>query len=141
MAIFHPESLKGIQPEVSVGLRFDTALQQQRFCRQPQCGSLPEIDPTNGNPTMKRLLAAILGLARILSWILIFYWMVFIYYTVEKAFVGGPNAVVTWYKHISGTDYYWSWTRFLTAQAGILAVTAVLYLCGRRETRRSRSIP
>ena len=41
---FHPESLKGIQPEVSVGLRLDTALQQQRFCRQARrvSVSLPE---------------------------------------------------------------------------------------------------
>src|SRR5258708_2406462 len=31
---FRPEGLKGIQPEVSLGLRLDTALQQQRFCRQ-----------------------------------------------------------------------------------------------------------
>jgi hypothetical protein len=72
-------------------------------------------------------------LRRGLIWLLVFYWVIFVGYTVKLVVTGGPSAVVAWYEHITGPYLQWSWRVFFIQHGAILAVTVVLCLFGRRH--------
>jgi hypothetical protein len=70
-----------------------------------------------------------------LIWLLIAYWVIFFGYTIKNFAVGGPAAVVIWYRHIShvsGKPFQWSWSGFLARQFAIFAITLALWFVGRR---------
>lgn len=80
------------------------------------------------------------AILRMLFWLLGAYWAVFIGYTVKNLVVGGPGAVVAWYKHIShtsGLSLHWDWHWFLAQQVAMLAITVTLWFFGRRPSGRT----
>jgi hypothetical protein len=82
-----------------------------------------------------RLFTMILGLLRLcLLWLLAFYWVTFVGFTIKYLAAGGPSAVVTWYRHISAAPFRWQWHwgAFLIGQVIILAATLALLALGRR---------
>jgi hypothetical protein len=80
-------------------------------------------------------------LRRGLILLLITYWAVFISYTIKNLLVGGPGALVIWYRHISNTLFYWSWGKFVVQQAGILLLTLGLGLSERGSPSRAPGNP
>jgi len=84
---------------------------------------------------MKNLEMIVQTVRRIVLWLLIAYWLVFVGYTIMHLITGGPIAVVAWYRHLARTPFQWNWAMFLAAQTAILAVTVVLYLFERRTRR------
>jgi hypothetical protein len=72
------------------------------------------------------------------------YWVIFIFYTVEKFVTGGSSSVVGWYRHIDSSIVQqgdglffakWSWEKFLVRQFAILAITLALYFVERRSNQ------
>jgi phosphotransferase system glucose/maltose/N-acetylglucosamine-specific IIC component len=97
---------------------------------------------------MKTLKIVLRLLRSCLLGLLIAYWVIFIFYTVEKSITGGSSAVVAWYKHIDssvvqrGDGWFltkWSWEKFLVRQFAILAITLALYFIARRSKRIQRN--
>jgi len=85
---------------------------------------------------------------RCLMGLLIAYWVIFIFYTIEKFATGGSSAVVGWYQHIGSSIVQrcdgwfltkWSWEKFLANQFAILAITLALYFVERRSKRMPRN--
>lgn len=76
---------------------------------------------------------------RVLIWILLMYWAIFIGYTAVKFFSGGPSAVVVWYRHIARAPFQWDWRVFLAQQAAILTITLALCFFGRNRTFHPQS--
>jgi hypothetical protein len=81
---------------------------------------------------------------RCLMGLFIAYWVIFIFYTIEKFVTGGSNAVVGWYRHTNSSVVQrgdgwllskWSWEKFLAQQFAILAITLALYFVERRSKR------
>lgn len=79
--------------------------------------------------------------------VLVAYWAIFVFYTLEKGIAGGPQTVLAWYRHV-GSSYVqggpdgsisfprWSAARFLIQQGVLLAVTVGLWFAvGRRRGR------
>jgi len=78
----------------------------------------------------------ILGLfRRCLLWLLAFYWVAFVGFSIRYLVAGGPTAVVVWYRHISEAPFRWQWHwgTFLAGQVIVLAVTLALWMFGRRK--------
>jgi hypothetical protein len=81
--------------------------------------------------------------------VLVAYWAVFMFYTAEKEMMGGPQAVVAWYRHIGtyiqggpgGTVYIspWSAVRFLMQQSVLMAITVGLWFGVGRKLRKSHA--
>ena len=97
---------------------------------------------------MKTLRIIFQLLRRCLMGLFIAYWVIFIFYTVEKFVTGGSNAVVGWYRHIDSSVVQrgdglfftkWSWEKFLVRQFAILAITLALYFVERRSKRLARN--
>ena len=97
---------------------------------------------------MKTLKIIFQLLRRCLMGLFIAYWVIFIFYTVEKFVTGGSSAVVGWYRHIDssfvqrGDGWFltkWSWETFLVRQLAILAITLALYFVERRSKRMPRN--
>jgi len=74
--------------------------------------------------TMKMFKIIFQLLRRCLLGLFIAYWVVFVFYTVEKFLTGGSSAVVGWYEHIDsslvhqGDGWFltkWSWGKFWLA--------------------------
>lgn len=77
---------------------------------------------------------------RLLFAFLMAYWVIFVFYSIEKLIVGGPDAVVGWYQDVSspltsiddgrgGVGFRvepWSLWSFLMRQLVVLAITAAL---------------
>jgi len=98
--------------------------------------------------SMKTLRIIFQLLRRCLMGLFIAYWVIFIFYTVEKFVTGGSNAVVGWYRHIDSSVVQrgdglfftkWSWEKFLVRQFAILAITLALYFVERRSKRLARN--
>jgi hypothetical protein len=66
---------------------------------------------------------ALRTISRGLFWLLVAYWLVFVGYTIKNLVVGGSDAAVVWYRHISGGAFQWHWGVFFAQQAVILGVT------------------
>jgi hypothetical protein len=75
-------------------------------------------------------------LRRVLAWLLIAYWVVFVSYTIMHLITGGPGGVVVWYRHIARAPFQWNWGVFLAGQMIILAITVVLCIFERRPDSR-----
>jgi hypothetical protein len=97
---------------------------------------------------MKTLKIIFRLLRRCLMGLFIAYWVIFIFYTVEKFVTGGSSAVVGWYRHTDssvvqrGDGWFltkWSWETFLIRQFAILAITLALYFVERRSKRMPRN--
>jgi hypothetical protein len=81
-------------------------------------------------------------LAVLLFAVLMGYWVIFVFYTMERGITGGPQAVLVWYEHFgtqvqsgpNGTFYIrpWSAPRFLMQQSVVLAVTVGLWFAVKR---------
>lgn len=85
------------------------------------------------------LFKAILRLVRfVLLWILGVYWIAFVGYTIKNLASGGPAAVVTWYRHISGSVFEWSWGVSLAQQFAILILTLTIWFFGRQLPHEAR---
>lgn len=76
------------------------------------------------------------ALRRVLIWFFCAYWVMFIGYTIKNLLIGGPRAVVVWYRHISGGAFRWDWRVFMAEQLAIFAITLILYFFGQRSSRR-----
>jgi len=73
---------------------------------------------------------------RCLLGLLLGYWAGFIGYSIVKLIAGGPNRVLSWYKHLYGTGISmnddlpvfreWSWKEFLAYQFFYLVITLML---------------
>jgi hypothetical protein len=97
---------------------------------------------------MKALKIIFQLIRRCLIGLFVGYWLIFIFYTVEKFITGGSSAVVGWYRHIGssvvqrGDGWFfteWSWEKFLVQQFAILAITLALYFFEQRSRRMSRN--
>jgi hypothetical protein len=97
---------------------------------------------------MKTLKIIFQLLRQCLMGLFIAYWVIFIFYTVEKFVTGGSSAVVGWYRHVDssvvprGDGWFltkWSWEKFLAKQFAILAITLALLFVERRSKRMPRN--
>jgi hypothetical protein len=82
---------------------------------------------------------------RCLLGILITYWLVFIFFTIEKLFTESSSSVVRWYRHIDssvvqrGDAWYlstWNWKIFLARQVAALAITLTLFFFEHRYVKQ-----
>jgi hypothetical protein len=107
---------------------------------------------------MKILRIILRTLAGGLFWILIACWAIFVFYSIVYFVEGGPDRVVHWYMHISGSMKIlsvsngtavvrltpWNPRRFLATQIAILGITIALFFLRRRlrdQTGRAMSKP
>ena len=72
--------------------------------------------------------------SRLLFWLLVAYWLIFVSYTIKNFVVGGASAAVAWYRYIDQGLFQWHWGTFLIRQIVILAITLTTWFFGWRPT-------
>ena len=88
---------------------------------------------------MKYLNGVFRLLLRVLLWLLIGYWAIFIFHTVRNWVEGGPRLVTGWYADIEGTIFNFNLKLFVIRQLVILGFTVGLFFLDRRLAKRHRA--